>query len=539
MLAILRAGYGFVPLLPTMPAARLEFMARDADVAAIVIDAGTVDHDTAALPSALRLPAVPVDASADPPAAWPVPTPDDVAYVVYTSGTTGDPKGVPITHANVLPLLCWQREAFGLGPGQRLAQSLALSFDFGLQELFVTVLFGGAVVFPSPRERHSAPAYARFVQRHRITTLYLTPTFANELARAGEAMPSVTTVLLGGEILTYATVAALRPLLAPDCVYVNGYGPTEASINCSMKFLSGDQADAGTGLVPVGRPTGRSRVSVCDPFGDVAPEGVVGEVVIGGPGVTAGYLFLPDESARAFEPDPLEPGARRYRTGDLGKMLPDGDLVVLGRRDHQVKIRGFRVEPDEVRSILLRHPRVQDAAVVVRSHRTRPALGAACVAAGITVAQLRAHLVEHVPAHQLPTRLAIVDELPRGAHGKVDSAALQALLDTHPADDGPVELREIEAMLTRVWGDELGTDVNRHDNFFDLGGNSLRVGPVMARIERELGRPRLPMSLLFEFPTLADLARHLGSPAEENLPAPVSARKRRRQPQRVRISFES
>ena len=539
MLAILRAGYGFVPLLPTMPAARLEFMARDAEVAAIVVDAGTVDHDTAALPATLPLPAIPVDSSAAAPAAWPVPTPDDVAYVVYTSGTTGDPKGVPITHANVLPLLCWQREAFGLGPGQRLAQSLALSFDFGLQELFVTVLFGGVVVFPVAARTTLGPRVRAVRAAPPDHHAVLDADLRERTRPRREAMPSVTTVLLGGEILTYVTVAALRPLLAPDCVYVNGYGPTEASINCSMKFLSGDQADAGTGLVPVGRPTGRSRVSVCDPFGDVAPEGVVGEVVIGGPGVTAGYLFLPDESARAFEPDPLEPGARRYRTGDLGKMLPDGDLVVLGRRDHQVKIRGFRVEPDEVRSILLRHPRVQDAAVVVRSHRTRPALGAACVAAGITVAQLRAHLVEHVPAHQLPTRLAIVDELPRGAHGKVDSAALQALLDTHPADDGPVELREIEAMLTRVWGDELGTDVNRHDNFFDLGGNSLRVGPVMARIERELGRPRLPMSLLFEFPTLADLARHLGSPAEENLPAPVSARKRRRQPQRVRISFES
>ena len=538
MLAAWRAGYGVVPMLPDVPAKRLAFIARDARVRHLISTGGectfTPPDDVAAIGVDAADAAIP-----DGPNRL---RPNDIAYVVYTSGTTGQPKGVPITHANVLPLLLWQRDRFSLGPTHRLAQSLALSFDFGLQELLVTVLFGGTLVFPEPDQRFSAAAYAGFVASSRVTTLYLTPTFAGELIRAGVPMPTVSSVLLGGEVLWRETVRGLRALIAKDATIVNGYGPTEASINCSMKFLTADQPLTGDGIVPVGPPSGRSRVYLCDPFGDVVPPGIPGEVVIGGPGVSPGYLNLPELSRKRFEPDPFAAGdACRFRTGDLGVLRPDGDLVVLGRLDRQLKIRGYRTEPDELRSVLLSHPDITDSAVQVRVIHGRPALAAAVVAkrSATSIEQLGDYIAEYLPSHLLPTKLIVVDALPRNGHGKLDENALAALFTAPDPADVPTALSAVEAALARVWQEQLGVSaVTRSDNFFDLGGSSLLVAPVMARIEQELHLEELPLTLLFDCPTLADLARRLGGASDITKQPAVAPRRRRRPPQRIRITFD-
>ena len=538
MLGAWRAGYGIVPLLPDLPAKRLEFIARDAQVRHLIIAGAECTFTSPPGVAAIRVDAANAANSGGPQGSRPT----DVAYVVYTSGTTGQPKGVPITHANVLPLLLWQRDRFALGPSQRLAQSLALSFDFGLQELLVTLLFGGTLVFPEPEQRLSAPAYARFVAASRITALYLTPTFAGELVRAGVPMPTVSSVLLGGEVLWREIVKGLRALIAKDATIINGYGPTEASINCSMKFLTADQPLTGDGVAPVGPPSGRSRVYLCDPLGDVVPPGVPGEVVIGGPGVSPGYVNLPELSGIRFELDPLASGdARRFRTGDLGVLRPDGDLVVLGRLDQQIKIRGYRTEPDELRSVLLSHPDVTDATVQVRGLRGRPALAAAVVVKrnATSVHELRDYIAEYLPSHLLPTTLIVVDALPRNGHGKLDDDALAVLLTAPHSAGGPTALSSVEAAVARVWEEQLGVSaVSRSDNFFDLGGTSLLVAPVMARVEQELHLDGLPLTLLFDCPTLADLARRLdGAPDTSKQPA-VALRRRRRPPQRIRITFD-
>jgi amino acid adenylation domain-containing protein len=542
-LAALTAGCGLVPLLPAFPDERLRFVASDAGVAAVLTDRA---HAARAARLAPGRPVVVLDEPAPPPAV-PVqgpPSADATAYVVHTSGTTGTPKGVPITHANVLPLLLWQRERFGLGPGTRLPQTLSLSFDFGLQEVFTTVLFGAALHFPDQDERLSAPAYARFVRRERLTILYLTPTFAAELAAAGVEMPSVRTVVLGGEMLTYEALRALTALVAPDAVFVNGYGPTEASINCSMRFITAQEAGVGSGVVPVGPPTGRSRVDVLDPWDDPTAPGGFGEVVIGGPGVAAGYLNRPAAAAGGFTTG--ADGSRRYRTGDLGSLRPDGDLVLLGRLDDQVKIRGFRVEPEEVRSVLLRHPDVLDAVVVVEGDGNRRRLAAAVVPQpGSGVHALRGWAADHLPAHEVPTRIVPLEALPRTAHGKLDRARLdESLAAADPAPvRGELPTRAVERRVAEVWREVLDVPrVGTHDNFFDLGGHSLLVAPLVSRLEEELGLSGLPLMLIFEFPTVAELAARLESlltsgPVDDTDRPVVTGRTRRRGAQHIRITF--
>ncbi|WP_329316117.1 amino acid adenylation domain-containing protein [Streptomyces sp. NBC_01278] len=544
LLAAFTAGYGVVPLLPDFPGERLRFVASDAGVAAVLTDRA---HAARAARLAPGCPVVVLDDPAPPPAVRidGPPGAGAPAYVVHTSGTTGTPKGVPITHANVLPLLLWQRERFDLGPGTRLPQTLSLSFDFGLQEIFTTLLFGAALHFPDGAERLSAPRYARFVRRERLTILYLTPTFAAELAAAGIDMPSVRTVVLGGEMLTYEALRALTPLVAPDAVFVNGYGPTEASINCSMRFISAGEAGTGSGIVPVGLPTGRSQVGVRDPWGDPTVPGGFGEVVIGGPGVAAGYLNRPGTAGRAFATG--ADGERRYRTGDLGSLRPSGDLVLLGRLDDQVKIRGFRVEPEEVRAVLLRHPDVLDAVVVVEGDGNRRRLAAAVVPGpGFSVHALRAWAAERLPAHEVPPRIVPLDALPRTAHGKLDRARLdEGLAAAAPAPvRGEVPTRAVERRVAEVWQEVLDVPrVGSHDNFFDLGGHSLLVAPVISRLEEELGLPGLPLMLLFEFPTVAELAArleillHTGTPDETDRQV-VTGRARRRGAQHIRITFD-
>ncbi|WP_129840830.1 non-ribosomal peptide synthetase [Streptomyces sp. RFCAC02] len=543
LLAALTAGRGIVPLLPAFPDERLRFVASDAGVAAVL----TVrEHAARAARLVPGRPVVVLDDPAPPPAVRVdgPPGPEALAYVVHTSGTTGTPKGVPITHANVLPLLLWQRERFALGPGTRLPQTLSLAFDFGLQEVFTTVLFGAALHFPDQAERLSAARYAEFVQRERLTILYLTPTLAAELAAAAVAMPTVRTVVLGGEMLTYEALRALTALVAPDAVFVNGYGPTEASINCSMRFIDAAGAATGSGIVPVGPPTGRSRVGVHDPWDDPTVPGGFGEVVIGGPGVAAGYLGGAGSAARAFTTG--ADGERRYRTGDIGSLRPDGDLVLLGRLDDQVKIRGFRVEPDEVRAVLLRHPDVLDAVVVVEGEGNRRRLAAGVVPGPVfSVPALRAWAGEHLPAHEVPARIVPLDTLPRTAHGKLDRVRLaESLAAAAPAPErGEVPTRAVERRVAEVWQEVLDVPrVGSHDNFFDLGGHSLLVAPLISRLEEALELPGLPLLLLYEFPTVAELSArleallHTGTPDEADLPR-VTGRARRRGAQHIRITF--
>jgi acyl carrier protein len=316
-----------------------------------------------------------------------------------------------------------------------------------------------------------------------------------ELVRSGSVPPSASILNLAGEPLPRPLVDALHELEPPREV-LNLYGPTETTTYSTMaRMARGDDRPP-----TIGRPIAGDRVYLVDSHLRPVPAGVAGEVLIGGAGVARGYVGRPDLTAERFVPDPFGSGARLYRTGDLARWRPDGDLELVGRIDHQVKLRGFRIEPGEVEAVLLTHPAVEEAAVVVRDGR----LVAYAVAPEAT--ELRAFLAERLPAYLLPSVLLLIPALPRTANGKVDRAAL-------PAPEGrPESLPAVppsgptEEALARIWSDLLHVEaVGVNESFFDLGGHSLLGAQLLARVRSEL-RVELPLQALFEAPTIAALA---------------------------------
>jgi nonribosomal peptide synthetase protein BlmVI len=510
MLAALRAGYAFMPLMPDLPADRLAFMMADGGASAVFAAPDDVERVSALVDEAgisARVVAItgePSTATGGDP--LPVRPRDAVAYVVYTSGTTGRPKGVVITDDSVLPLLSWQAREFPAGPGMRMAQTCALSFDVGLQELLTVLMFGGALCLPLPGERYSAQGFSGFLNRDGANALYATPTFVRELTAYSTPMSTIKVVQIAGEMLTSTVVERVRPLFAPGCKIFNGYGPTETSINCAM-YLTAPGRDAEGAVLPVGRPTGLARLYVLDRYGKPLPPMLHGEVYIGGPGVGAGYRNRPEENRARFLPDTVTPGGRMYRTGDRGRMLPDGNLVITGRLDDQVKIRGYRIEPSEVEAQL--RPLVADCVVLVDRRPNGARLLAFITGPGADPAAVRLALAERLPGYMMPTRLVALDELPRSRNGKLDTAQLIAAADR--SDDGARDVGGMLPVIQRIWCEALDlSEVDADANFFEIGGSSLSLARVVSLL-KDATSLTVAMPRLFQYPTARALAAYLES----------------------------
>ncbi|MGI5254857.1 amino acid adenylation domain-containing protein [Actinacidiphila glaucinigra] len=535
MLAASAASAAFLPLDPQLPDARLDFMMRDCRVRTLLADDA---HQTRAEELARRIPGVrvlPIGDSrpADPPAGRPgsperetpdsIPAgtgvralPDEVAYVIYTSGSTGTPKGVAVTHANLAPLMAWSQEYFGLGPGTRVLQNLNPAFDFGTWELVTTVCAGGTLYFPGRPTGIGLGAFADAVARWDIDTLHTTPAFFAELVALGRPLPSLRQVHLGGEKVTGSLVRAADAVLGADCLVHNGYGPTEATVNCAIHTVDRDVVKAGD-PVPIGRASARNLLYVLSE--DLVPvaEGEEGELVVGGPGVALGYVGREALTAERFLPDPFSgvPGARMYRSGDLVRLLPDGELEYLGRIDHQVKIRGHRVELGEIESVLTRCPEVAGAVVVAAEEAGADRLvgyvllrdtatPGGCESDPGRLGRVRAFAAERLPGYMVPAHLVLVDRFPLTPNGKVDRKALLAR-GTRPLREERTD-RETAVRpaagpagtLAGIWADVLGLDIAQvgpEDNFFDLGGDSLSAMRI-AETARRAGIPVDPTVIL-------------------------------------------
>jgi amino acid adenylation domain-containing protein len=505
-LGVLGAGAAYVPLDPSHPAERIGKAIADAGASVALTRIGIEDGlppGIEAIDLAFADGAEPLEPCADP---------EDLAYVMYTSGSTGEPKGVEVTHRNIVRLV--DDPGFAeLGPGTTMLHAASPAFDATTLEIWGPLANGGTVAVLA--EQPSPDAVAAAVERHGVTTLWLTAGLFHELVdRRPECLAQVRHLLSGGDVLSPRHVSRALEALPPDARLTNGYGPTETTTFALTHDLRpGEEVGAS---VPIGRPIQATSCEVVDAGGRPLPIGVPGELWIGGDGVSRGYRNDPGLTAERFVEDPGSPGRRLYRSGDRVRRLADGTIEFLGRLDRQVKVRGFRVEPAEVEEALRDHPGVRDVAVepFERAPGDR-ALAAYVVVAngGPPAAELREHALAQLPRAMVPAAWIQLPQLPLNANGKVDRKRLPAPTREHlaRAPEGDSEPRsererEIVAIFSRVL--ELD-DVGVEEDFFALGGHSLLAVALFEQLERAFDA-RLPLATIFETSTPRALAELLG-----------------------------
>jgi amino acid adenylation domain-containing protein len=489
VLAVLKSGAAYLPVDAAEPPARLRRLLSAAGASMLLTPAGSA-------------PAARSGLAAPGPA-----RPDDLAYVICTSGSTGVPKAVGVPHRALACRLQALQEAHRLTPDDRVLQKTPSTFDVSVWELLWPLSVGALLVVAEP-EGHRDPAYlVDVIARERVTTAHFVPSMLAafldqpDLGRCG----ALARVASGGEALT----AALRDrcLAALPAELHNFYGPTEACIEAvAWRCRAGDGP-----VVPIGRPIAGTEAHVLGPVLEPVPVGVPGELCLGGPGLARGYLARPDLTAERFVPHPFAVGERLYRTGDVVRWRPDGTLDFLGRADDQVKLRGYRIEPGEVAAALREHPAV--AAAHVAAARTEAALVAHVVPrdprSPPDEAALREHLRDRLPAHLVPASYVVLDAFPLTPHGKLDRRALPDPVAPAAAAHRP-PLTDLQRRLAGVWEEVLGRPrIGLEDDFFALGGHSVLAARIVARLRADHG---LDVSIvtLFDHPTIAALAGALG-----------------------------
>ncbi|MGC4398145.1 amino acid adenylation domain-containing protein, partial [Hydrogenophaga sp. T2] len=473
-LAVLKSGAAFVPLDPELPAARLAQLLADTAAPIVLTQSAQQVALQAAVdgaqPQWLALDAPPPSLAAHDSTNLALDlAPDALAYVLYTSGSTGMPKGVMVPHAALSNVLQWAVKACGLGPGQRMLHKTSIGFDPSLLDLFAPWLCGATTVVAQPGEHALSDALVNTLRAQRITHVILVPS----QLRAVLELPALADctdlryVIAGGEALDTALARALLQRL-PGVTLGNFYGPTETTIVSVHHEVGREPADP----MPIGHPIAGTHCHVLGPERQLLPAGAEGELFIGGRGLALGYLNRPELTAERFVPDPFNPGQRLYATGDRVRWLPDGQLQYLGRTDDQVKIRGVRIELGEVEAAINALPQVQHA--VVAAHEERPGqhrLVAYVVGkAGWEPGDLRAALREQLPEAMLPTAWVALERVPLLPSGKPDRKALpapdaQALAFGSAAYEAPQGAQE--ALLAQAWQAVLAVPrVGRHDHFF-------------------------------------------------------------------------
>ncbi|OLP65656.1 Linear gramicidin synthase subunit D [Bacillus pumilus] len=505
VLAIVRAGGAYVPIDPEYPDSRIDYMLKDTGIKLLLtknewlkkvsisqtelicLDQGYEEFlpDAEVIPAALH--------------------PEGLAYINYTSGSTGQPKGVLIPHQAVIRLVC-ETDYVTLDEQTRILQIASFSFDAFTYEIWGALLNGGRLILTDRNTILSMDTLAETLKTYKITTGFLTVPLFNRLTEEHpEALSGFRTLLVGGDALSAAHIRKALPYLPKGLL--NGYGPTEnTTFSCVHHIRELDERQT---TVPIGQPIAYSQAYVLDDQLQPVPQGVIGEIYVGGAGLALGYLGDEEKTTQSFIPHPFQEGARLYKTGDMGRWLPNGIMDCLGRMDHQVKIRGHRVECGEIEAALMSLEGVTECAVIPHQHESghKRLIGYFVQKGSITQQSIRQTLKNHLPDYMVPSLLMELDELPLTANGKVDQTRLpspewrQEVVDT--PIDGPVS--EEERVLEKVWCQLLGApSIGVHDNYFELGGDSIIVIQMVARLAQEgyLIQPRD----VFEKQTISQLA---------------------------------
>jgi amino acid adenylation domain-containing protein len=525
LLGVMKAGGACVPLDPRHPAERLALMLDDSRAAVVV----TQESVRGALPAELAAPVVLVDApsSSDEAEGGRVrggAVPGNLAYVIYTSGSTGTPKGVGVEHRSVANYVAHAARAFELTPADRVLQFASASFDTAAEEIYATLVSGAALVLRDDEMLASPEAFWETCRRGGLTVLDL-PTAvwhdrAAELEAGTGAVPdSVRLVVIGGERALPERMAAWRRALEGRVRLMNTYGPTESTI-CATAWDDREWSGADAGAaVPIGRPVANTRVYVLDASLAPLPAGLPGELCVAGVQVARGYLGRPAATAERFVPDPFaaEPGGRLYRTGDRARWRVDGTLEYLGRLDGQVKVRGFRIEPGEVEAALRGLAGVDDCVVVPREDVPGDTRLVAYVVGAAQAADLRAGLRRTLPEYMVPAAFVTLGALPLTVNGKLDRRALPAP-EYGSGDRLVVPMTPAEELMAEIWEEVLGVErVGTDDNFFALGGHSL-LATVVVGMVRKAFQVEMPLRVLFEGPTVAEMAHAVEALRREGLP---------------------
>jgi len=579
MLAILECGCAYVPLNPKAPASRNRFILKECDVQVLLAQQHLSTsfpglEDFSVIPLDLMLPlksqehykeeSPTVESGAISKIAEAV-LPTDPAYIIFTSGSTGVPKGVQISHGNLSPLLHWGYKNLGIGVGDRVLQNLSYYFDWSVWEIFITLTTGAGLYIAAEGILMDPEASTRFMAQNEITTLHVTPTQFQYLVSTTSAMPYLKYLFIGAEKLTYDLVRRSFGIVSNECRVFNMYGPTEATIIAAVLEIHRRdyQEYKNLGSVPIGRPVGNTVLLVLDRYLHLSPLNVAGELYIGGDGVSVGYVNNPELTAEKFVEigsvgqvgsvrpvgqvrpvgslkDQLEKhtflsaeGTTFYKTGDLVRWLPDGMVEFLGRIDDQVKIRGFRIELGEIENRLLEHSEVKEV-VVIDSEKTitdgkiktvERYLCAYIVPEKVTLPtewsrfseQLNDFLSHSLPDYMVPSYFIQIDQVPLNPNGKVDRRALplpefagQGIEYVPPQDKVQKELVKIWADVLDIEASSLGID----HHFFRLGGHSLKGTMMVNQVHRVIDIS-LPLSAVFQYPTIRKLSAHIQGLAHE------------------------
>lgn len=523
ILGVLKAGGAYVPLDPAYPSERLDYMIKDTRMPVILsqerLATNLFKHSTQTICLDSNRVAIAQESEEKPTSTVKA---ENLVYIIYTSGSTGTPKGVLIPHQALINHSTAISKQYDLRAEDKVLQFASMSFDVAVEELFPSWISGASVVLRSNQGMGTFRGFLQFVEREQLTVLNLPTAYWHEwvsaLARTEEKIPSlVRLVITGSEKVSAEKYRSWREIVGDDIRWMNGYGPTEATITATCYEPEKLQDVTGRQAVPIGRPLANIQIYLLDQQLNPVPIGVPGELYIGGDGLARGYHNRPELTAELFIPNPFSeaPGGRLYKTGDLARYLPDGTIEFLRRIDHQVKIRGYRIELGEIEAILRQHAKVEECIIDVWEDNPDDKRLVSYVVPNegqsLAVTELNSFLKERLPDYMLPSTFILLDNLPLTPNGKVNRRLLPEPDNFRPRleETTGVPSDQLELQLAKIWENVLNVrPISLRDDFFELGGHSLLAVRLFAQLEKVFGK-NLPLATLFQAPTIEQLSRVL------------------------------